>query len=309
MIAIGRILCPIDFSDHSRRALDHAVAVARWYGSTVTVLHVFSTAFVAAYAPGVPGFEEVALTRADRDKVLKELHRFVQAEAAPGVPVEAAIREGVAATAILEQAEEMQADLLVLGTHGRSGFEKLFLGSVADKVLRKAACPVLTVPAHVPDAVPAAPVLFTHILCPVDFSECSLHALRYATSMAQENDAELTLLHVMAYGLEASTAPVDAVLTDEGLTLSDYRQRREAAVRRQLEDAVPAGASSFCSVETALAGGEPGHEILRVARERQSDLIVIGVHGRGVMDRMLFGSTTQRVVRGATCPVLTLRHA
>ena len=105
----------------------------------------------------------------------------------------------------------MKADLLVIGTHGRSGFERLVLGSVTEKVLRKASCPVLTVPKRLPDAVPVGPVLFKRILCPVDFSESSLHALSYAVSMAQEADGQLTVLHVVAHefeytaGLEVTT--------------------------------------------------------------------------------------------------------
>ena len=86
MIEIRRVLCPIDFSAYSRHALDHAIAVARWYESTITVMHVFSAAPVAAYAPGAPGFESIVLTRADRDQLLVEMKRFIDTEATPGDP-------------------------------------------------------------------------------------------------------------------------------------------------------------------------------------------------------------------------------
>ena len=171
MIEIRRILCPIDFSDHSRRALDHAIAIARWYESTVTVLHVFSPAPVAAFGPGPVVFEPIVLTPADRDQLLADTKAFAETESAPGVAIEAVVREGNTAGEILEQAIGMTADLLVIGTHGRSGFERLLLGSVAEKVLRKASCPVMTVPKGLPDAVPAGPVLYKRILCPVDFSD------------------------------------------------------------------------------------------------------------------------------------------
>ena len=128
MIEIQRILCPIDFSDYSRHALDHAVALARRYESTITVLHVFSTVPVAAYAPGMPGFEPIVLTRADRDQLLAELKRFVETESAPGVSMDATIREGDTTSEILNQATDMKAELLVMGTHGRSGFERFLLG-------------------------------------------------------------------------------------------------------------------------------------------------------------------------------------
>jgi nucleotide-binding universal stress UspA family protein len=222
MVEIRRILCPIDFSDYSRHALDHAVAIARWYESTITVMHVFSAVPVAAYAPGAPGFESIALTGADRDQLLVEMKRFIDTESTPGIPIEAIIGEGSTAGEILMQAAHLNADLLIMGTHGRSGFERLLLGSITEKVLRKATCPVLTVPRRHPDAVPATPALFKRILCPVDFSDCSMQALNYAMSLAQEADAHLTVVHVMTYGLEATPEMYDTVITDDRLTLADY---------------------------------------------------------------------------------------
>src|SRR5688500_8871579 len=144
MIEIGRILCPIDFSDFSRRALDHAVAIARWYDSTITLLHVFSVVPVAAYAPGTPMHPSVVLTPMDRDEILASMRRLAEQEAGSAVPIEFEIVEGSAATEILARAHTMPSDLVVMGTHGRSGFERLMLGSVTEKVLRKATCPVLS---------------------------------------------------------------------------------------------------------------------------------------------------------------------
>ena len=145
MIEIQRILCPIDFSDHSRRALDHAMAIARWYKSTVTVLHVFSPAPLAGFGP-TSAFAPVVLTPADFEQLLADTKAFAETERAPGVAIAAVVREGHTAGAILEQAIGMAADLLVIGTHGRFGLERLLLGSVAEKVLRRARCPVMTVP-------------------------------------------------------------------------------------------------------------------------------------------------------------------
>ena len=127
MIEIRRILCPVDFSDYSRRALDHAIAIARWYQSSVTALHVFSPALIAPYGPGPIVFEPIVLAPADRDQLLADTKAFIEAEAAPGVAIEAVLREGNTAAEILDQATKMSADLLVIGTHGRSGFERLLL--------------------------------------------------------------------------------------------------------------------------------------------------------------------------------------
>lgn len=294
MIAIRTILCPIDFSEYSRRALDHAVTIARWYESTITALHVCPIVPVAAYAA--------------REQLMAEVTRFVEAENAPGVPIEIMIGEGDVANEILRQANALGADLLVIGTHGRSGFDRLVLGSATEKVLRKADCPVLSVPRRVPDAVPAAPTLFKRILCPVDFSDCSLNALHYAMSLAQEADARLTVLHAMVYHLEEEAPEMyETLIADRHLSVPEFRSRCEEHSRERLAAAVPDAVRAYCIVETMLATGKPYREILRVAGEQQADLIVMGVQGRGAADLMFFGSTTQHVVRQATCPVLTLR--
>jgi nucleotide-binding universal stress UspA family protein len=303
MIEIQRILCPIDFSDCSRRALDHAIAIARWYKSTVTVLHVFPCAQVAAVGPGPVVFEPILLSPVERSKMLDDTRAFAASEGTPGVIMEAAVREGAVAAEILEHAEVMKANLLVIGTHGRSGFERLLLGSVAERVLRKARCPVMTVPGRLPDAVPADPVLYKRILCPIDFSDASLHALKHAISMAQQADAALTILHVVAHELE-NTIDMDHVTA---MTVGDFLKEREESIRWRMHEQVTR-ASEFCSVDSSITHGKPWREVLRAAAERQIDLIVMGIQGRGAADLFLFGSTTQHVVRQAICPVLTLRH-
>jgi nucleotide-binding universal stress UspA family protein len=306
MIEIRRILCPIDFSDHSRDALRHAIAIARWYESTVTVLYVFSPAPVASFGPGAAVFEPIVLTAVDQDQLLADTKAFAETDRAQGVSIEAVVRQGNAAGQILEQAATMPADLLVIGTHGRSGVERLLLGSVAEKVLRKASCPVMAVPRRLTDAVPAGPVLYREILCPVDFSDSALHALKYAMSLAQEADGRLTVLHVVEHEfpsvLDMASAGYDATMA-----IGTFLREREEALRRRLQEAV-AGVSEFCTVEPLVKLGKPWREVLRVAAERPSDLIVMGVQGRGAADLLFFGSTTQHVVREAACPVLTLRR-
>jgi nucleotide-binding universal stress UspA family protein len=302
MIEIRRILCPIDFSDFSRRALDHAMAIGRWYGSTVTALHVFTPVPVPAFGPGPAGFEPIVLTEVDREQLLADTKEFVATESAPGIVTDVVLREGNTATEILTQATAMKADLIVIGTHGRSGFERLVLGSIAEKVLRKAACPVLTVPRRLPDAVPAGPVLFKRIVCAVDFSDCSMQALKYALSLAQETGGCLTVLHVLAPEL------VDPLgVGEEHVSLAALLVQREQQTRQLLDKAVPQNAVKSGKVESILVHGKAWREILNVASDRQTDLIVLGVQGRGAADLLFFGSTAHHVVRQALCPVLTLR--
>jgi nucleotide-binding universal stress UspA family protein len=297
-------LCPIDFSDHSRRALDNAIAIARWYQARVTVLYVCSPVPVAAIGPGQVVFEPIVLTPVDRDQLLADTKAFADTEGAPGVAVDPVVRDGTAAAEILDQASDMKADLLVIGTHGRSGFERFVLGSVAEKVLRKASCPVMTVPTRLPDAVPAGPVLYKRILCPVDFSDSSLRALRYAVSLAQEADGQVIVLHVVDHEFEYT----GGIEYDAGMTVANFLHEHGHALRRRLQEVVT-GAPDFCRMESLMTHGKPWREVLRVAAERDCDLIVMGIQGRGAADLLLFGSTTQHVVRQASCPVLTLRHA
>jgi nucleotide-binding universal stress UspA family protein len=303
---IRRILCPVDFSGFARRALHHAVAIAKWYGSTVEVMHVASIGLPpAAFAPGLaPSVVEVAvLTPEDRKRLLEDLARFAEHERHPSVATEHLLAEGDPAREILRRTEEVPIDLVVLGTHGRSGFDRLVLGSVAEKVVRKARCPVLTVPQErEPEAAAAVPALFHHILAAVDFSEASEQALRFALSLAEEADAHLTLLHVI------EVSPHTERWLREHVELGGPAMLElMASAKARLEAAVPASARVYCHVEERVESGDAYGEILRVAAETHVGLIVLGAHSRGVLERMFFGSTAHHVVRRAACPVLTLR--
>jgi nucleotide-binding universal stress UspA family protein len=294
---ITRILCPVDLSPASLHALEHAVALARWYGTTLVAFHVFSpqplpmaTEF-GGYVPAPPQLSE--------DEITEEVRRFTQ-PVAGSVPIQIVVREGNPVYEIVGQAARMQADLLVLGTHGRSGFERLFLGSVTEKVLRKVACPTLTVPPH--EKVPADPVSFKKILCPVDFSAPSTRALQYALSLAKEADARLMVLHVLE-------SYVDAVKLSEvsQFTVPEFEQHRKDDAIERLKALIPADAREWCTPEEVVITGKPHREIVRVASDAGADLIVMGVHGRGAVDLMVFGSTTNQLLREAKCPILTLR--
>jgi nucleotide-binding universal stress UspA family protein len=294
MIRITQILCPVDFSEISRHALDHAAAIARWYEARLTLLYVFANLPTMDLPP-------LVLEDADRERLMDDLRRM--AAAIPrDVPIEFRIEEaGYVHEEILAQLGATHADLLVLGTHGRSGFQRLFLGSVTEKVIRKAPCPTLVVPPRAPDVPASAPIQFRRILCAVDFSESSLDALAYAITMAEEADARLTLLHVVE---------LPPVLVEEpALDLPRVREAAAVDARRRLHELIPEQARTYCTVETTVVEGRAYREILRHATERRSDLIVMGVHGRGATDLLVFGSTTHHVIRASTCPVLIVRRS
>jgi nucleotide-binding universal stress UspA family protein len=301
MIQIKRILCPVDFSEYSRRALDHAIGVARCYGSTIAALHVVdapvAVAPVADYmAVGVPPMMGLP---ADRAVLAAQLARFVAAESAPGVAVESLLEEAPSVHGeIVAQAARLKADLVVMGTHGRSGFERLFLGSTAEKVLRKTQVPVMTVPPHSPDAAPRGPVAFSRILCAVDFSPSAERAFAYALSLASEGHCSLTLLHAV------DVMPLYYDFTPPAVVDVDAWS---AQAKTRLQDMIPASATGACSTTSVVRLGTPSRQIIDLATEIAADLIVMGVQGRGAADLLLFGSTTHAVLREAHCAVLTVR--
>jgi nucleotide-binding universal stress UspA family protein len=309
MIRIKKILCPIDFSDFSRHAFDRAVAIARSHRAAVTALHVVP---IQLATPALPYIEPQSLgpfeiSEADRERIVGELRRFLAVD--PSLEVQVAFEATEAPDIhqeILVHAERLPADLIVMGTHGRSGFERLMLGSVTEKVLRKSRAPVLTVPSALPDVVPAGRGPFQRILCGVDFSQCSMAALRYASSLAEESRARLAAIHVIELA-----PPAYDPLVGPPIDLPGYRQACETASRERLRNVIPMTLRKSKGIEAGIEEmvvcGKPHHEILRIAEEWQSDLIVLGVHGRNVVDRMLFGSTVEPVVRRAHCPVLTVR--
>ena len=296
MIEMRRVLCPVDFSETSRHALEHALAVARWYEARVTVLHVIHPLLVLD--------PPVLFVEASREPELADvgsmhvrLRQWLDAANAPG-DVDIAVDEGNPVGRILRHAASLPADLIVMGTHGRSGFDRFAMGSVAEKVLRKAGCPVVTVP---PPAIATSVVPFKRILCPVDFSESSLASLRFAFSLAKESDARLTMLHA----IEWPSAETDVV--ERVFNLPDVRRQLEKDSNDRLASLIPAEVRLWCRPVTKVMFGRPHVTILNIATEEQADLIVMGVRGRSAMDLTLFGSTTNQVVRRANCPVLTLR--
>jgi nucleotide-binding universal stress UspA family protein len=302
---ITRILCPVDFSDPSGHALTQAGIIARWFDARVTVLHVYGLASVAyTVVPMVADYTESSPDRTEREGLLDATTAFVASTVAEGAKVDVVVEAGPTVPVILSTATAIHADLIVLGTHGFSGFEHLLLGSVTEKVLRKASCPVLTVP---PRAVASAPLPFKRIVCAVDFSDSSLAALQAALRFAQEADAHLTLLHVLEWPAEEPLAPAaDLPASGPIFDVEQYRRFLEVEARQRLRTLVPQGADLWCAPVIRVVHGKPHVGILEVAASDAADLIVLGVRGRSAVERMLFGSTANQVVRRATCPVLTV---
>ena len=292
VIEFKQILCPTDLSEPSIRSLTYAAAFARWYEARLTVLHV------------VPTFEPITAVQVvfpmSRDEVLDEMRRITDKAGMGSIHPRLSAHEGDPARNIVDQALEIAADLVVMGTHGRSGFERLLIGSVAEKVLRKAPCPVLLVPPHVTAKTPPD-VSFRHIMCPMDFSPSALQALGLALDLARQSDGVVTVLHALEWLAE------DEPREYTHFNVPEYRRYLIDDARQRLQALVSEESRTWTAIEDRVVLGRPYREILRVAADSGTDLIVMGAQGRGGLGLTLFGSTTQQVVRAATCPVLTVR--
>lgn len=285
-ISLKNILFATDFSPHSERALSYALSIARRYGSKLYAAHV-----IYSDAPLVLS-EAWQATAAKIEREVKEATRRLDAQL-QGVPHQVLLREGEVWESLSEIIQTNEIDLLVMGTHGRTGFRKLLMGSVAEETFRQAPCPVLTVGPNI-SANAEASVEMQEILFATDFSPESLAAAPYAVSLAQEHQAQLSLLHVLERA--------DAAITDPELNAASLLHRLHALV--------PIEAELWCRPKYFVNYGSPAQQIVELAKARHADLIVMGVRsakGHIVAATHLGRATAHNVVSKAECPVLTVR--
>lgn len=292
----ARILCPTDFSDFSAAAVSYATALARTAGGAVHLLHVATPFPVSAPYSDLPG--DPRLYEAQRAYAEEGLAAAAALVQAAGVPVTVEIRMGSPVHEVRSAAADWQADAIVLGTHGHSGFERLVLGSVTEKLLRTAPCAVLTVP-HTAVGRGVEAIQWRRILCAHDGSAASKAGVDYAATLALRAAAQLTLVAVV------ETVPHDGDFT--GPAFAAFREARQAHAEEALDTALPPETRARCRTEDRVVYGKPGEQILAVAQQLQPDLIVVGIQGRNALDLMIFGSTANHVVRQAEHPVLTVR--
>ncbi len=299
MLNVQRILVPCDFSDCSRRAVERAAELARWYDAGLTLLHAVPLWPSTSRLP--PYVNPIVLEPATRDRLVEELRGLGEPARSLGIVPRCIVREGDPAELVLLTAREQGIDLVVMGRHGDRGFDRWALGSVAEKVVRKAGCPVLTLRLDADTPVPPDRAPFRRVLCGIDFGAASALALRYALALAEEANADLTVAHVIEWSYAN-----DALLPPDlgSRSFQDYVRRTAEA---ELHAAIPADAGDWCRVTEIVATGRAAPEITRLARERGADLIVLGVHGASTLETMMFGSTARRVLHDAPCPVLTVR--
>jgi nucleotide-binding universal stress UspA family protein len=289
-LALKNILLLTDFSEPSELAIPFAVAIAREYESKVYAMHVLTPVPLAYATPesaaaAIEGLEEGA--QAGMQRVDAQL---------VGVPHETMLVRAESVWSPVEQAlGECKIDLVILGTHGRTGAIKLLFGSVAEEIFRRASVPVLTIGPSVRKGFHGGGQ-FRRVLFATDFTSEAQAAAPYAMSMAQENQASLLLLHVMR----------DPELKTSKRTAQDS----VANVIHQLYEIVPQEAELWCRPEPTVRFGNPAQRILEAANELEADLIVLGVRdaaGHLGAATHLERTTAHKVVARAICPVLTVR--
>jgi nucleotide-binding universal stress UspA family protein len=288
MIRFQKILCPVDFFPGSLHAFDYALKLAKHHGARVIALHVVEPVIPTIYEPA---FSVPDLTN-QLEKESKRLMKDLTSKAAKaGVPLESQVKLGDVDTEIRQAIGKTKADLVVAGTHGSKGFERWLMGSVTEKLMRHCPVPLLVIGGQRKGS--AAPPDIGRILVTTDFSDGTADALSYAYSVAQECQAKIDLLHV-----------VDELALLE--MPSNIRESVIAGVRKNLDRLVPGKARTLCETRTTVATGTPFQAILKTAKKDKVGLIVMNVHGKGMLERVLVGSTAERVVRGAESPVLLI---
>ena len=290
---IKNILCSVDRSPSSLQAFSYAIALARWQGARLNLLEVIEAARPAG-SSRVP--EDDNVPEDMRAALERDLRRVLTARRASDVRVKIIMRKGNVVQEILAEAKASRADLVVIGSHGRGGVQRLVLGSVAEKVLRLATCPVLTVRSGV--RVTSRSRSPRTILCATDFSATANRGVAYAKRLAKEANARLVVMHAVEwpFGDAMTSGPV-----------GELRRSIESSARDKLARLLPRSSSDGRGAQAVVTLGKASADIVKLARARSVDLIVIGVSGRGAVDVAVLGSTTHHVIREGTCPVLTVR--
>lgn len=288
LVALKNILVATDFSPCSQIALHCAAVLARQAKGNVFLAHVLPFAPMSPIPMDSGPVFPVAVGRDPRFR----MKQMVSTPELAGIESETLLGQGDLWLVLQGMIEQNDIDLVVIGTHGREGLKKLVLGSLAEEVFRRVPCPVVTVGPHV------APECFEQgrlrrVLFASDLSPSSMHALPFVTMLAQQHQASLTFLHVVASAVPS--ADFDATARVE-------RELDEA--REQLRQFVPAGSNADVVVEVGI----PDEVIARVARAQNASLIVMGLHSQSVFAAThLPWSTAHRVVCDAHCPVMTVR--
>ena len=293
---IQKILVPVDFSEYSNRALEYALLWGETFGAELTLVHV-NTLFHEHYdyQHFIDRYQQIL------EEEERQLHEWMQAHAVKAAERKVELKYEIlkgrsAANTLLKYLQDHAFDLVVMGTHGRSGIKHLLLGSVAEKISRLSPYPVLTTHKDIEK------FQVKQILVPVDFSDYSRQATRNAVAMAKEFDAHIHLLHVF----ERANAAHFRWMPEDVRAYFDIDSELRERILDELREYKDNSVANW-TLEV-IEEGHAYHEIITYAREKDIDLIVMATRGFNKFEYFwMWGSTTEKVVRLAPCPVLTTR--
>ncbi len=304
MSDIRRILVPVDFSDQSSQALRYGCSLARSSGAELYLLHVVQELTAIGAGSGAISFRTAAEYAQEVEEQAREgLLKMMPVEMSEGLRVRRRTVIGFPWQDVVDFARSNDIDLICLGTHGRSGFRRMILGSVAEKVVQHAHCNVLVVRTPEGQAAPAdqGPLAFRRVLVPTDFSDCSQVAVTEGAAWSARFNAELHLLHIVE---DNSPSVAESSLSNP--VFQTYYQELLRGGEKQLREVTVAGLPAT-AIHRKVEVGDPIDKINRYATEHGIEMIVMGTHGRRGPSHWLIGSVAERVVRSAPCPVLVVR--
>lgn len=294
---IKTIMCATDFSDFSNYAVMYGVALAKEFQAKLYVCHVIDLPPAAIYGEAL--LDPSGLQHRVTDFALGELEQLLGKQPVDWEPL---ITMGNPAEEVARLADEKDVNMVVTATRSRTGLKRLILGSVTERLMQIVSCPLMVV--HNPGqgaAVSIDPKIeLKRIMVGCDFSSDSKLAFQYALELAQEFEAELHLVHVIA-------PPVfEDLLKPSETPEAEFQEDMRKMLSERIKSMVPEEAHYWCHPTPVLLAGQPHEELTKYAVVNKMDLIVLGVRGRGLVETLLVGSTTDRVVRRATCPVLAV---
>jgi nucleotide-binding universal stress UspA family protein len=299
-VRLKKVLATTDFSASSQVGVRRAVALAKKLDAAIELVHVVEP--VVRFAAG-----ENILLALDDSAVIKQaekdLAKLAQRQSKPDFAVKSTVKIGKPFHEIAKLARDRQADLIVIATRGRTGLKRVLLGSTAERVVRHAPCPVLTVPSQTLSerANGSSAFRLKKIVVPIDFSETSAQALPYAAALAGQFDAEIILLHV-----------IEPLLIPAGLgympsDIRDTDRNSEQIAKTNLHQVSEEFFGESACARIMVRTGVSHREITTAAKDLGADLIVLTTHGYTGLKHVLLGSTAERVVRHADCPVMVVR--
>jgi nucleotide-binding universal stress UspA family protein len=279
---VKNILFATDFSEPSMKAFSYVAALAKKFGASVFACHAITPSALVTAAPQAAPF----LYEAEYNAAEKELANIIHSTDLQGVPAKALLDSGMLGDVVLEQIKENKIDLIVAGTHGRTGIRRFLLGSAVEDICRAATCPVLTIGPDFPATAPD----FTRILVPTDLSAESARVLPIVIRLAHEYGAAVTVLHVLPEELAGNP---DATKLSQPI-FSSMVHMFETQLRS-------------LKTEFLLETGGTAEAILKVAHERKDDLIAMGIRGAFYSGFSLGNNVAYKVMAGAECPVVTCK--